>query len=256
MADEHQRFERLAVGHVVGGLDEVDAARFRSHLVSCRDCRSRVAELRGIADDLTATEREERAARAGAARTDLAERVEEEAEAEAPPRQRDIAPVRSWPWRVVVIGLLPLVVLGALAWVVWVRAEVAFQGAALQTANRALLAVAEGDQLPLELDPVAADVTGVVAVSDGRVVVTLAQLPPLDPDHALHAVLLDEDGEVVASGMRYSPSQLAEGWLFDTIGLDAAGAATTLVVRVERFEGDGYEPVQELVSAPLTGAAG
>ena len=61
---EHDRYERMAVGHVLGGLDEVDAAAFRAHLLECADCRKRVNELRGIASDLARTEREERRAAA------------------------------------------------------------------------------------------------------------------------------------------------------------------------------------------------
>jgi anti-sigma factor RsiW len=75
MADEHRRFEHLAVGHVLGGLDPVDAAEFRVHLTGCRDCRRRVAELRAIATDMAAAEREERAA--SRLQTEVARRTEQ-----------------------------------------------------------------------------------------------------------------------------------------------------------------------------------
>lgn len=248
MADEHQRYERLAVGHVVGGLDEVDAARFRTHLVQCRDCRSRVAELRGIADALTATEREERAARASTGTTELAAREE----TEAPPRASDIAPARSWPWRVVAIGLVPLLVLGALAWAVWMRAEVDLTAAALRTTSDALGLVAEGEQLPLDVEPTTS-LTGVVAATPDEVVVLLGGLPPIGPDEYVRAVVVDGGDEVVVEGTQYPPSRLANGWMVDV--LDRSDPrAVAVVVRVERLAGpDGGDAdvVQELARADL-----
>lgn len=246
MTNEHRRYERLAVGHVVGGLDQVDAARFRSHLVDCRSCRNRVAELRGIASDLLATEREERAAKAGNGRTDLAERVEEE----APPRPRDVASPRSWPWRVVVIGLLPLVVLGALAWAVWIRAEAQLQAAALQTSNDALRTIAEGQVLPLEVEAGAADLEGVVATSGDDVVVDLSGVPALGPDEVVVAVLVDAEDEVVVRGTRLSGSMLDSDWLFDVLDRGVVDA-TAVVVRVERLDGDEFVPVTDLARATL-----
>jgi hypothetical protein len=251
MSEEHQRYERLAVGHVVGGLDEVDAARFRSHLVTCRDCRTRVAELRGIASDLLATEREERAAR-GSGRTELAERVEEEAE--APPRPADVAPVRAWPWRVVAIGLLPLVLLGALAWGVWLRAEAALTGAALETANTALRVIAEGEPLALDVTTGYSGLTGVVVATGDRVVVDLSTLPEPRLNEVVRAVLLDGDGEVVRRGTPYSSSDLRQAWMFDVLdrrGTDASSVAIELVP----LDADGSVaddlPIERLATATL-----
>lgn len=250
MADEHQRYERLAVGHVVGGLDDVDAARFRTHLVQCRDCRSRVAELRGIADDLTATEREERAARASTGTTELAAREE----TEAPPRASDIAPARSWPWRVVAIGLVPLLVLGALAWAVWMRAEVDLTAAALRSSLTALSIVAEGEALPFEVDQTTTTaVRGVVAATADEVVVNLAGLPPIGPNEFVRAVLVDGSEEVLVEGTQYSPTQLGDGRMVDV--LDRSDPrVVAVVVRVERLaglDGSGAAVVQQLVRAAL-----
>lgn len=245
MADEHARYERLAVGHVVGGLDEVDAARFRTHLVQCRHCRSRVAELRGIANELTATEREERAARASSGTTELAAREE----TEAPPRAADVAPARSWPWRVVAVALLPLLVLGGLAWAVWIRAEVDLTAAALGTSNRALRIIAEGEQLTLRPTTTATELRGVVAATADEVVVDLSGLPALGPDEAARVVLLDATGEVVVEGTVHTQTRLAEAWLFDV--LRRSGTATDVSVRIERFDGTELSLVQELATAPL-----
>ncbi len=60
-SSSHRRFEDLAVQHVLGGLDREDANHFRDHLAGCAACRQRVVELRGIAADLDAAAREERA---------------------------------------------------------------------------------------------------------------------------------------------------------------------------------------------------
>lgn len=243
MADEHQRYERLAVGHVVGGLDEVDAARFRSHLVSCRDCRSRVAELRSIASDLVATEREERAARSTTGDTEVAERVEEE----APPTQRDVAPVSSWPWRVLAIGLVPLILLTVLAWAVFVRAENDLLRAAVETQSRALELLASGDQLDLEAED---GVGGVAAATSEQVVVDLVDIPPVGPNELVVTVLRDGAGAVVAEGTSYVASELEAGRLLDVIARGGAEARTVAVVQ-RRVDGDGTETDYDLATAPL-----
>lgn len=243
MADEHQRYERLAVGHVVGGLDEVDAARFRSHLVSCRDCRSRVAELRGIANDLVATEREERAARSTTGRTEVAERVEEE----APPTQRDVAPVTTWPWRVVAVGLVPLILLGGLAWAVYVRAENELLSAALRTQGVALRVLAEGDTLEMDAEPL---VSGIAAATADRVVVDLADLPELDPDEVVVTVLRTVDGVEVAAGTSYTAAELSEDRMVDVVERTDRRARTVAVVQ-RRHATNGTTTDFDLMTAPL-----
>ncbi len=243
MADEHQRYEQLAVGHVVGGLDEVDAARFRSHLVSCRDCRSRVAELRSIASDLVATEREERAARSTTGDTEVAERVEEE----APPTQRDVAPVSSWPWRVLAIGLLPLVLLTVLAWAVFVRAENDLLRAAVETQSRALELLAAGEPLDLAAET---GVEGIAAATSDEVVVDLVELPSVGPDEQVVTVLRDDGGAVVAEGATYVASELGAGRLLDVVAR-AGTEATTVAVVQRRVAGDGTETDFDLATAPL-----
>ena len=95
--DAHQRYERMAVGHVLGGLDEVDAAAFRAHLVGCRDCRKRVNELRDIASDLATAAREERAAVRSA--IEVEKRTDQDA-----PEAVEVAPARQWPWGVVLVS--------------------------------------------------------------------------------------------------------------------------------------------------------
>jgi hypothetical protein len=60
----HQRYEEMAVAHVLGGLDQSDGVIFRTHLVDCSNCRARVGELRALAHDLADVERDERRVRA------------------------------------------------------------------------------------------------------------------------------------------------------------------------------------------------
>lgn len=249
MADEHQRYERLAVGHVVGGLDDVDAARFRSHLVSCRACRTRVAELRGIASDLVATEREERAARAttGGTETEVAERVEEQ----APPRADEVAASAAWPWRILAVGLAPLLVLGVLAWGVWTRAEAQVRDAALVTSTTALRTIAEGRPVPLEVDPAATDVSGTVAVTGAEVAVALAGLPELGPDEEVRVAVRDADGNLVETGTSFRAGQLRDAWLYDVV--DRGEDGSRVVVEVLRYEDQQLvpSPVLELATAEL-----
>jgi hypothetical protein len=56
----HARYEQFALSHVLGGLARADANDFRAHLRDCGHCRARVAELRGISNDLDVAAREER----------------------------------------------------------------------------------------------------------------------------------------------------------------------------------------------------
>lgn len=249
MADEHLRYERLAVGHVVGGLDEVDAARFRTHLLSCRVCRTRVAELRGIASDLVATEREERAARARVGQTEVAERVEEE----APPRAPDVTPTSSWPWRVIVVGLVPLLLLGVLAWAVWMRAEVHVRDAALAASTSALRVAAEGVPLALTVEDATSALTGTASSTTDHVALAVSGLPQLGPNEAIRADLLDENGTAVVVGTPFSSAQLEAGFLYAV--LDRRGAttadATTVALRTLRYDSGDLVVVQELATASL-----
>jgi hypothetical protein len=66
-ADQHRRYEEMAVAHVLGGLDESEGRDFRAHLLECPMCRARVGELRALAHDLADVERDERRVRAARA---------------------------------------------------------------------------------------------------------------------------------------------------------------------------------------------
>lgn len=219
----HEHYERMAVGHVLGGLDEVDSAAFRAHLLQCADCRKRVNELRGIASDLARTEREERRA-AGSAAVEVETETRSEGER---PQAADVAPMRQWPWGVVVIGLVPLLILGTLAWAVWQRAQTDLTAAVATAQQQVLDVLATGEQVPYET---AESVTGMIA-SDGTVVgVNLAGISELRPDEALVVWLLDEAGEAVDRTRPYLPSQV-DGTL--VAALERPPEAATIVVSIE-----------------------
>lgn len=237
----HQRYERMAVGHVLGGLDEVDAAAFRSHLLGCSDCRRRVNELREIASDLAATEREERRA-ASLATVEVEQRT-----AEGAPETIDVAPVRRWPWGVVVIGLVPLLMLGTLAWAVWLRAESGFSEAVAQSQRQVLEVLASGEQVDWS-SPEA--ITGDVATDGDTVVVNLVGLPELRPDQGLVVWLLDQDGVPVNQTRTHLAPQVADGSLVAALGRPAG--ASELVISVEKDPVGPAEPTgYRLLSASL-----
>ncbi len=246
MAEAHQRYERLAVGHVVGGLDEVDAARFRSHLLSCADCRTRIAELREIASTLAATEREERSARAGS--TEVATRADEA----APPRVVDVAPLRSWPWAVVAIGLLPVLVLGALAWALWIRTENQLLAGLAEAQQSALELLATGDGVELTTS---AGVDGIAASDASLVAVVLNGVQELDADEGLVLWLLDDAGVPVHVSTPLLRSRVAGGEVL--LRAPRAVDAAELVVSLERIPSDLESPIGlRVASGPLEPLAG
>ena len=167
MDDGHERYRQLAVSHVLGGLGPDDAAAFRNHLLGCRDCRARVAELRGIASDLERAERDERAR--ATVQTEVVRRHpegEQEASEAAEPAGPRIG-VRQVTIAVVVV----MVLAGAMA----------FWNLHLRTTNAVVVTVAEQHADTLEVlaagTPVDVEaehpVRGMAAVDGERVALTL-----------------------------------------------------------------------------------
>lgn len=178
MADEHGQFEELIVGHVLDDLSGDDAARFRSHLMGCRDCRARVAELRGIAAELADVEREELAR--ASVRTQLPRRVETDGDGPGPPRI-GIAQVTV----AVVVVLLLAAAMGF--WNLHLRA---------QSASYRAVAEARGDTVEgLVYDPaLQADyrdgADGLVTGDGTRVSLALQGIPALEDGEVLTAWFL------------------------------------------------------------------
>jgi anti-sigma factor RsiW len=187
--NEHERYEELAVGHVLGGLAAPDAAAFRSHLLGCRDCRLRVAELRDIAADLAAAEREERAH--ARVRTEVAERATEDDPPPVPPRVSS---------RTLGLGLvLAVVVLGALAfWNLHLRTQVAATTLLVERQETALAELAAGVTVAVEVVPPA---SGLVVVDDEQVAFSFVDLPALTGNERyvvwLTGAADDEDGPIL-----------------------------------------------------------
>jgi hypothetical protein len=169
MNEDHERYQQLAVGHVLGGLAAEDASSFRAHLLGCRDCRLRVAELRGIASDLEAAERDERA------RALITARDEDEQAAEAPPQPPGPrVGIRHVTVAVVVVALLA----GAMAfWNLHLRTTTAAATGVAEQQSAVLEILAEG--LPLSVEG-RHPVQGIAAISEGNVAVSVVGLPALD----------------------------------------------------------------------------
>lgn len=167
--EQHERYEELAVGHVLGGLAATDAADFRSHLLGCRDCRLRVAELRDIAADLVAAEREERAE--ARVRTEVAQEQDDDVEVVV---ERSRPRVSS---RTLGLTLVVVVALGGLAfWNLHLRTQVAATGLLVERQESALSELATGVSVAVE---VVAPGSGLVVVDDERVAFTFVDLPAL-----------------------------------------------------------------------------
>lgn len=217
---DHQRYEQLAVGHVLGGLDPVDQAEFRSHLLGCRDCRIRVAELRDIASSLEAAEREERAATRVKMET---ARRDDDAESGADDRAS---------WRVSVshrfalaAGVATLVLIGLLLWNFHLRDVNRTMLSTTEAREAVLTVLAAGT--PVEVDG-APGVSGIAAVDGDVVALDLAGLPHPRPDEWLAIWFLGDDG----TPTRYLPygSGVVDGGVFAVrlTGVDATGLAVTL----------------------------
>ena len=226
MADDHLRYERLAVGHVLGGLDSVDAAAFRSHLLGCRECRMRVSELRGIASDLAAAERDERAA-AGRLATEV-QRQQEQAEGDQDVASTELGPWRQWPWGVLGSALLVVGLLVVLVWNMGLRQTNATLLSATDQREAVLRVLAEGELLAPTLDTGTA---GLVAVDEETLVLDLAGVRPLRPQEVLVVWQLGEDGATLERSLPITAGQLGDGRL--AMAQERADELATVAVSVE-----------------------
>ena len=244
MADAHERYEELALGHVLGGLPTAAAAEFRAHLVDCRDCRSRVLELRDIAAVLAATEREERRL-AAVATQQVVRRVDHDTDdAVAAPR-----PISRWLRLITPIAIIMLVFLAFLTFH-WSRlAEVALES------NRrlalVLTTVAEGEHLPMSES--APEVRGIVAQHGDVLAFDLIGMRELEAGEIVAVWEFDGD-DVQDVGARRTPD---DGRLAFPLE-DVSPRTDRVVITIEAAEvfrdGDPDEPAGDLVAAvELTG---
>ncbi|GGI05021.1 anti-sigma factor domain-containing protein [Egicoccus halophilus] len=241
MRGEHERYEELAVGHVLGGLDAGDAADFRSHLLGCRDCRLRVAELRDLAADLAAAEREERAR--AKVRTEVVRR--DDVEDPEPAAATSRIGIR----HVTVATIAVLLLAGAMGfWNLHLRTAAAAYAQAATYRGETLRLLAGGVSVPVD---VAEDVTALVIVDGERVAFTVRDLPSLAEGERLEVWLIDGD-EVVRAGPPVTEADLDDGALAGHV--DDADAAT-LVVSRETGPYVGRPAGPELVRARLLAPA-
>lgn len=228
----HDRFESLAVGHALGGLDASDEADFRTHLQRCGACRRRVAELRSIADDLAAAERDER--QRSRVRTTSPPRAEVEGPAGLP-----AVPLRTMG----VLVLVVLVVLGALGfWNLHLRTQVTTAVGAGDRLELALRTFAEGRALEAELT---GTVRGQLASDGERVAFALAGLPSVADGEVLIVWRLGtEDGDEAVLVARTD-----DGVLTGSVTVEDA---TALLVTLEPIGShDGGPGDRELARAAL-----
>ncbi|MFO7779136.1 MAG: hypothetical protein R6V28_12345 [Nitriliruptoraceae bacterium] len=218
MTDGHGRYEELAVGHVLGGLTAKQSADFRSHLHSCPQCRSRVAELHGIADDLAAAARDERASTP--VQTEVARRAE--LEQQPPPTPR------------IGVGHVTAAVVVVLA----LATAMAFWNLHLRSSASTYLGVAEaqGDALErlatgVELDPVfASGVQGRVVTDGETVTLTLAGLEPLGEGQRLVAWFDGApDPDTTPPRVVAGPGELSDGTV--ATSLEVGGATDLQLTR-------------------------
>ncbi len=186
MVEGHERFEELALQHVLGGLSSPDAAIFRAHLVECRDCRLRVAELRDMAAELAATEREER--RRSAVATQVAR---EEGPSEEP---RSWLPWSSPRWAALAVVLACVIVVVMLFWNYHLRRVTSQYARVLEHQAEVFEVLGSGEPLQVQAREGA---RGIAAVRDGKVAVDLLRLPTLaETQVAIWLVPADVEGPV------------------------------------------------------------
>ncbi|MFO7959919.1 MAG: hypothetical protein R6U94_03095 [Nitriliruptoraceae bacterium] len=219
MTDGHGRYEELAVGHVLGGLTAKQSADFRSHLHTCPQCRSRVAELHGIADDLAAAARDERASTP--VQTEVTRRAPAEQQPPRPPR--------------IGVGHVTAAVVVVLA----LATAMAFWNLHLRTSASTYLSVAEaqGDALArlatgVELDPAfSSGVQGRVVTDGAMVTLTLAGVEPLDDGERLVAWFEGApDPATMPPRVLAGPGELTDGTVATSLEV---GEATELQVTRE-----------------------
>lgn len=237
--DHDERWDELALGHVLGGLADPDASDFRGHLAGCGQCRARVAELRSMASDLAAAEREERASHRLRTQTESRREVEEETES-SPDRLRRRA--------VVAVSVIALVLVVLSLWNAHLRSQNAALRDVASSHARTLTSIGAGTVVPVQTS---GSVTGVVSVDGDRIAWSLGSLPTPAPGERLVVWVRDDDGiEDVAV---YTPDQIEseDGRLASTVTVPDA---SRLVITVEAVVVPGQPVGPVVVEADLNGA--
>ncbi len=223
MAADHDRFEELAVGHVLGGLSDDAEGEFRSHLLACADCRTRVAELQDIAADLAAAAEDERSR--ARVRTEVERRQEMPASEASPTRRLRVG-------HVLLAGLVVFVLaVIVLFWNLHLRTVVQAYDQAMVAQADALAELATGTSLPLELGD---GVTGLVVDDGAQVAFSLAGLD-VQEGEAVVAWAVGETGD--ATEVTRAPASLIRGG--NLAGVFDRDGVVELVVTVETDDAGG-----------------
>jgi anti-sigma factor RsiW len=233
----HERYEELAVGHVLGGLDAGEAASLRAHLLGCERCRMRVAELRGIAAELAAAERDER--QHARLRTEVTRRADLDAPDERTPRQLGAR-------HLLVGAMLVVAVVGAMAfWNLHLRSTAATYGEVAGQRGDVLRELATGVPVTTE---VADGLSAIVVVDGTEVAFSVAGLPALREGELAVVWLVDTAEGGTAPALFARAGQLADGVF---AGQVADREARRLVITLERGVPSDGPSGPELVSAEL-----
>ncbi len=213
---EHEDYEAMAVSHVLGGLRVSDASVFRLHLLECRDCRLRVAELRGIAADLAEAERDA---------------LLEEHGGQQDRRADDVA--RDEPFIVLspaarraLLAFLLVSVLGLSYWNYHLRRVNAIQSEVLDVRGQVVEVLTMGELVPVT----ESGLKVTVGTGYGYVAMSAMDIPAMQRDERLIVWLLGPRDRVRA--MSLSDAQLPDGTLLVHEPIEGA---TRLVVSIESF---------------------
>lgn len=237
--EPHERYDGLALDHVLGGLSGRAASEFRSHLATCGDCRSRVAELRGIAAELGEIERDERSR--ARLQTEVARRDGSEHEPAEPTRRLTVGHVTA---AAVVVLLLAV---GVAFWNLHLRTVVGAYESVVTSQSDALRDLASG--VPLEAD-LAEGLAGRLVATDERLAFTLAGLDT-STDDVVAVWATDEDGDTGLATA--APAELLEGGTYAGV-IDRDGVVAVTITR--EAGSPGIAPVgPELARSDLEPAA-
>lgn len=231
----HEHWDELALGHVLGGLPQGEASAFRGHLVDCRQCRARVAELRSMASDLVAVEREERSSRRTETQTEARREVEGQTEAALSDRRR---------WGVLAAIVVGALVLGGLSfWNAHLRAQNEQLVDLAQVQERTMDVLGAGTPVPVQSSDA---VTGVVVVDGDRVAYALSGLPV--PSSGERLVVWLEVNDELQSRAVHTPAQIEPGRLASWL---AAADASRLLITTESIMVPDQPRGQPIVEADL-----
>ncbi|TVR37344.1 MAG: hypothetical protein EA388_01775 [Nitriliruptor sp.] len=212
--DPHARYDGLALDHVLGGLSGRAAAEFRSHLSTCGDCRSRVDELRGIADELGEIERDERSR--ARLQTEVVRRDESEHAPAEPTRRLTVGHVT------VATILVLLLAAGVAFWNLHLRTTIGAYESVVSSQSEALRDLAAGVLVDAEF---AEGVSGRLVATDEQLAFTLAGLDVVADDVAAVWVT-DGDGEVEL--VAAAPAELLDSGTYAGV-LDLDGVVEVII---------------------------